>query len=295
MKKKVLLLSFVFLFILAGVTSICFAGEFKAFSKEYIRGAGAPETVTNDFKIDNPNIIYLLRIFNSGLVDYGNELVSASEILINGHSVVDNRNLNQNVINFESVLDALLTYGTNEINVEVRGKPGGVLTVQIIGVCTDNDNDGFNIEGDSCGLVDCDDTKENVNPDAEEVYNWIDDNCNTQIDEGLELIIDTIAGVIIGPSGGKALSPDPDSPIYGVELEVPAYVLSSETTIKISAVDVPPLPTYLSPYIEPLNPIGIKISTDTTIRFSERSDSGSEIIIFHSPSFSQLCKFQKNK
>ncbi|MFA5992099.1 MAG: putative metal-binding motif-containing protein [Candidatus Pacearchaeota archaeon] len=51
--------------------------------------------------------------------------------------------------------------------------------------CTDDDNDGFSIEGGDCGLVDCNDNNANINPNAlDNNCNGVDDNCNGQIDEG---------------------------------------------------------------------------------------------------------------
>jgi hypothetical protein len=51
-------------------------------------------------------------------------------------------------------------------------------------VCTDSDNDGFSIEGGSCGPVDCNDANAQTHPGSMEVCNGEDDNCNGQIDEG---------------------------------------------------------------------------------------------------------------
>jgi hypothetical protein len=45
--------------------------------------------------------------------------------------------------------------------------------------CTDMDNDGYSIEGGSCGAVDCDDLNADVNPGAAEICtDAIDNNCN---------------------------------------------------------------------------------------------------------------------
>jgi len=56
--------------------------------------------------------------------------------------------------------------------------------------CTDNDNDGYGNPGDaSCSggsETDCDDTDDEVNPALAEICDSKDNNCDTQIDEGLE-------------------------------------------------------------------------------------------------------------
>jgi len=50
-------------------------------------------------------------------------------------------------------------------------------------VCTDNDQDGYSIEGGGCGPVDCDDTRPDVNPGATEVCdNGLDDDCDGYTD-----------------------------------------------------------------------------------------------------------------
>ena len=54
-------------------------------------------------------------------------------------------------------------------------------------VCTDNDNDGYSTQGGSCGPIDCVDTNANIHPNALEICNGIDDNCNSQIDESLTI------------------------------------------------------------------------------------------------------------
>ena len=48
--------------------------------------------------------------------------------------------------------------------------------------CTDNDGDWFAVEGGACGTVDCNDGDPAINPNAIEVCDGIDNNCNGIID-----------------------------------------------------------------------------------------------------------------
>jgi hypothetical protein len=49
--------------------------------------------------------------------------------------------------------------------------------------CTDNDGDGFSIEGGTCGAVDCDDNNASINPNAAEVCDdTIDNDCDGNAD-----------------------------------------------------------------------------------------------------------------
>ena len=54
--------------------------------------------------------------------------------------------------------------------------------------CTDADEDGYSVEGGNCGPADCDDTDFNVNPEASEICDGIDNNCNNEIDEGVTIV-----------------------------------------------------------------------------------------------------------
>ncbi|HKV91758.1 MAG TPA: RHS repeat-associated core domain-containing protein [Candidatus Angelobacter sp.] len=111
------------------------AGTFTVFGPQnYTRSTGAPVTVTSNFSVLNPNIQYTLKAFNGGLQDAQTELVSSGFVTVNGVQVLGPSNFNQNV----SEVDVPVTLlGTNTIDVQVRGKPGGLLTVEIVGV--DND------------------------------------------------------------------------------------------------------------------------------------------------------------
>ena len=124
-----------FVALLTAGTTLARAGSFTAFGpQDYARGTGAPVTVTNTFSVQNPNAPYTLKVFNGGLHDDVTELVSSSVITVNGVDVIGPSNFNQNV----TEVDVPVTlHASNTISVQVRGAPGGLLTIQIVG--TDND------------------------------------------------------------------------------------------------------------------------------------------------------------
>ncbi|MBI5196248.1 MAG: hypothetical protein HZA10_07990 [Nitrospirae bacterium] len=75
----------------------------------------------------------------------------------------------------------------------------GIGDVCDIPSCTDNDQDGYSIQGGNCGQVDCNDSNPSVNPGASEIYNnGIDDDCNpntfdrymgdVNIDKGIDIV-----------------------------------------------------------------------------------------------------------
>src|SRR5258708_21622377 len=121
-------------FLMAGAIPV-HAGTFTVFGpKNYVRGTGAPVTVTDSFTVLNPATQYTLKAFNGGLENSQTELVSSSVVTINGVQVLGPSNFNQNV--FEINVPVTLQV-SNTISVQVRGQPGGTLTIQIIGL--DND------------------------------------------------------------------------------------------------------------------------------------------------------------
>jgi hypothetical protein len=51
--------------------------------------------------------------------------------------------------------------------------------------CTDNDDDGYYIDGGVCGAIDCNDADSQVHPGVTEICDAIDNNCDGQVDEGV--------------------------------------------------------------------------------------------------------------
>src|SRR5258705_72767 len=74
------------------------AGTFTVFGpKNYVRGTGAPVTVTDTFSVLNPTTQYTLKAFNGGLQNSTTELVSSSVVTLNGVQVLGPSDFNQNV------------------------------------------------------------------------------------------------------------------------------------------------------------------------------------------------------
>jgi hypothetical protein len=186
MKKKFYILqSLLLIVMIAAFSNPCFAGEFKAFgNKDYEREKGKPQIITDSFSIDNLNTEYFLRAYNGGLDHSEDLLVSSVIIYINDIQVVGPNNFNQNVFYLENPIINQLALGDNTIAVEVRSKPGCLLTINITGICTDIDGDGFAIDGRECGSIDCDDNNASIYPGANDsICNGIDENCNGIADD----------------------------------------------------------------------------------------------------------------
>jgi hypothetical protein len=74
---------------------------------------------------------------------------------------------------------------TSDNNVNITDRPYLKITTGNLSFsCQDSDNDGFSVEGGICGPIDCNDNNAFIHPCANEVCNGVDDNCDTNIDEG---------------------------------------------------------------------------------------------------------------
>ena len=131
---RIVRISAIFAFSFLILPLLAHAGTWVAFQNTYTRSTGAPVTMTNTFTLLNPATQYTLKAFNGGLQNSSTELVSSSFVLLNGVQMIGPSDFSQNVA---EVNVTIFPGPTNTISVQVRGQPGGVLTVQVIGV--DND------------------------------------------------------------------------------------------------------------------------------------------------------------
>lgn len=70
--------------------------------------------------------------------------------------------------------------------------------------CTDADGDGYSLEGGECGPVDCNDENAEINPDASEICDGVDNDCDDLTDEDDDSL-----------TGGYEIFFDADGDTYG--------------------------------------------------------------------------------
>lgn len=121
--------------ILWSLSATAWSGTFTVFGPQtYVRASGTPVTVTTNFTVLNPNTQFTLRVHNGSLVDSSTDLVSSTTVTVNGVVIVAPNDLNQNIAEVDK---PVTLQASNEIDVQVRGAPGGTMTVDIVGI--DND------------------------------------------------------------------------------------------------------------------------------------------------------------
>jgi uncharacterized protein (TIGR02145 family) len=124
MKKTLILLS---LFILASLSAPAMAVEVTNYNGTFVRGSGA--TLTETITFPGVEGVAVLRLSN-GAEDDSMEKVSSAILKINGIDIFSQDDFDQNVSYLEREIQ--LIEGQNSISVEVRGKPGGAITIDIV-------------------------------------------------------------------------------------------------------------------------------------------------------------------
>ena len=112
------------------ISSLSHASTFTAFGPEtFIRTTGKPVVETVSFTVKNPDTTYTLYIYNGG-TNSEYKRVSSAVVTLNGTTIFDTNDFNQQV----SVLKKEVNVSaSNELQVEIRGRPGGALTVVLKG------------------------------------------------------------------------------------------------------------------------------------------------------------------
>src|SRR3989304_2274453 len=112
------------------ISSLSHASTFTAFGPEtFIRTTGKPVVETVSFTVKNPDTTYTLYIYN-GETNSEYKRVSSAVVTLNGTTIFDTNDFNQQV----SVLKKEVNVSaSNELQVEIRGRPGGALTVVLKG------------------------------------------------------------------------------------------------------------------------------------------------------------------
>ncbi len=104
-------------------------------------------------------------------------------------------------------------------------------------LCTDNDQDGYSIEGGDCGEIDCKDDDPAINPGATEVCNQIDDNCDGNIDEG-DICggeeFGDIFGVKFNDLNANGILDDGEPNLLNWGIELYDYTISTSTPISVA-------------------------------------------------------------
>ncbi len=107
-----------------------FAAEFTVFKRAYVREASSPQSVSESFSVLDPATSWKLRAVNGSLKDTSVEKVSSSTLSLNGVEVLKPNQFSQSVSFLEAPVNL---QSSNTIVTELRSKPGGQLTVEIIG------------------------------------------------------------------------------------------------------------------------------------------------------------------
>lgn len=140
--KKISLISLILLLTVLSGTS--YAVEVTCFSGEFIRQKGSPIVETRNF----PGVIgsAILKVYN-GADDDTYERVSSSIINVNDVDVLTQKDFNQNVDYLEIEIQLV---EQNSISVEVRGKTGGKIRIDIVLVV---EAEGAKFVGSEGGIV----------------------------------------------------------------------------------------------------------------------------------------------
>jgi hypothetical protein len=110
--------------LLASLPAVTYAGTFVSFGPQtYVRATGTPSVANTTFTVTDPTTTFTMQIDSKG--------VSSAIVTLNGVQVFKESDFNANVT---LLTKAVTLKATNQLSVEMRGKPGESFKIQIIGV-----------------------------------------------------------------------------------------------------------------------------------------------------------------
>ncbi len=131
MKRLSLIIILVMCFLLAGKYSFANEGKVVFGPQTYIRTTGAPNTFSGSFDVCDPTGTFTITV-NNGDAD-GSNRISSGTISINGFTVVQQKDFNQNVATIVKPVYGIAKTG-NVIAIKLQSKPGAKITVTVAGV-----------------------------------------------------------------------------------------------------------------------------------------------------------------
>lgn len=96
----------------------------------YERSTGKPVTETAQFSVEEPDLSYTLHIYNGGAGSHFRDNVSSAVVQLNGEYVVTPDDFNKHTSHIQKPVNLSTD---NTIKVELRGKPGSNMTIEIVG------------------------------------------------------------------------------------------------------------------------------------------------------------------
>jgi hypothetical protein len=110
------------------------AGQFEAYGPQIIVRESGVQSVTTQFSVLNPSTTYTLRLKNGSMVDEQYEPVANTTVTLNGVVVVAPNEFTQTTGQVDKPVQL---QANNEIVIQLRGRVGGAMSVEVIG----DDND----------------------------------------------------------------------------------------------------------------------------------------------------------
>jgi hypothetical protein len=145
----------------------------------FVRDSGSPQVVSLNFFVPISAASYRLKVQNGS--QEGENQISSAVVTLNGNTIISQKDFNQNDSSLEK---SVPLQNENRLEVKLNSIPSSYITITIVGYYPpeDLDDDG---DGYSENQGDCDDNDSTISPGADEACDGVDNDCDTQADEGV--------------------------------------------------------------------------------------------------------------